>query len=90
MGKNITYTVTWQNVDRNRRRNVEHPRLTKNRRVHGTANSSKVTGTSDPHGYFWISGVYQVTEVDDMLEWVSNMNVNIIEFVRTSHDNDNV
>ena len=86
-GNNNNNSDTWQNVDRNRRRNIEHPRLTRNRRVHGTANSSKVTGTSDPHGYLWISRVHQDTEDDDMLEWVTNMNVNIIEFVRTSHDN---
>ena len=42
--------------------------LTRNRRVYGTANSSKVRGTSDPHGYLWISRVHQDTEDDDMLE----------------------
>ena len=72
---------------RNRCRNVDNPHLTRNRRVHGTANSSKVTGTFDHHGYFWISCVHKDTEDDDMLEWVANMKVNIIEFVRTSHDN---
>ena len=86
---NINSSDTWQNVDRNRPRNVYmyNPRLTRSRRVHGTANSSKVTGTSDPHGYLWISRVHKDTEDDDMLEWVANMKVNIIEFVRTSHDN---
>ena len=83
---NINNSDTWQNVDRNRRRNVDNPRLTRSRRVHGTANSSKVTGTSDPHGYLWISRVHKDTEDDDMHEWVANMKVNIIEFVRTSHD----
>ena len=84
---NINNSDTWQNVDRNKRRNVDNPCLTRSRRVHGTANSSKVTGTSDPHGYLWISRVHKDTEDDDKLEWVANMNVNIIEFVRTSHDN---
>ena len=84
---NINNSDTWQNVDRNKRRNVDIPCLTRSRRVHGTANSSKVTGTSDPTGYLWISRVHKDTEDDDMLEWVANIKVNIIKFVRTLHDN---
>ena len=46
----------------------------------------KVSGTSDPHGYLFLSRVSRDTRDEDMLEWIENLNVNIIDFTRASHN----
>ena len=73
----------WKRVSHNRPK--ANDSLRGSRRLHGTASSNKVSGTSDPHGYLFISCISRDTKDEDMLEWIENLNVNIIDFTRASH-----
>ena len=78
------HSEKWKHVTHNRPKAVDA--LRGSRRLHGTAASNKVSGTSDPHGYLFISRVSQDTRDEDMLEWIENLKVNIIDFTRASHN----
>ena len=52
----------------------------------GTATSNKVSNTSDLDSYLFISRISRDTRDEDMLEWIENLNVNIIDFTRASHN----
>ena len=73
----------WNRVSHNRPK--ANDLLRGSRRLHGTASSNKVSGTSDPHGYLFISRISRDTKDEDMLEWIENLDVNIIDFTRASH-----
>ena len=73
----------WKRVSHNRPK--ANDSLRGSRRLHGTASSNKVSGTSDPHGYLFISRISRDTKDEDMLEWIENLDVNIIDFTRASH-----
>ena len=78
------HSEKWKHVTHNRPKVVDA--LRGSRRLRGTATSNKVSGTSDPHGYLFISRVSRDTRDEDMLEWIENLNVNIIDFTRASHN----
>ena len=61
-------SVKWKRVSHNRPK--ANDSLRGSRRLHGTASSNKVSGTSDPHGYLFISRISRDTNDEDMLEWI--------------------
>ena len=77
------HSEKWKHVTHNRPKAVDA--LRGSRRLRGTATSNKVSGTSDPHGYLIISRASRDTRDEDMLEWIENLDVNIIDFTRASH-----
>ena len=73
----------WKRVSHNRPK--ANDSVCGSRRLHGTASNNKVSETSDLHGYLFISRISRDTKDEDMLVWIENLDVNIIDFTRASH-----
>ena len=84
VGSTSNNTRRWDHVPRNNRnrRNNQYG----SKRVHGTAVSMNVKGASKPNRQLFISRVGRDTADDDMRHWIENLDVNIIDFERLSHD----